>query len=107
MSRIVMWPLLLVVLGWIFWGEHAAPWEPASFLHPLGTDEFGRDALSAMLLAVLVSAAKGTLLAVLSLLVGGAAAYAIAMHQSSTVSWLVAQATLVIESVPLMLWLLS
>lgn len=106
MIAAILWPVLTAIVAWHFWDASAHMWLSASFAHPMGTDEYGRDLLATTCVAILVSGVKGTLLAGLALAVGGATGYVIAMHRWRAVAWTVARLTLVIESVPLFLWLL-
>lgn len=106
MIHALKWPALIAIIAWAFWSQDGLTWQPASIRHPLGTDEFGRDVLATTCAAILGSGIKGALLACLALGVGGATGYAIAMLEWRATAWIVSQLTLVIESVPLLLWLL-
>lgn len=107
MIKVAIIPLLVIVLATLFFQDGVAPWDGGTLSHPLGTDEFGRDMLGALCVAVLNSAWKGGLLALLAVTVGLLVAYGIAMIESIIISRFVILTTLIIESVPLLLWIMA
>lgn len=106
MIQVLIPPALLLLATITYWANGQPDWQGPSVAHPLGTDEFGRDMLATMCATLLLSGVKGSLLAFLAMTVGGAAGYAMAMLESKPLRWLVSQLSIVIESVPLFLWIL-
>lgn len=106
MIKVALIPIGLIILAALFWQEGAIPWESATLSHPLGTDEFGRDILSTLCIAVLNSAWKGGALAFLAVVVGLLVGYGMAMVESRVMTRFVVLTTLIIESIPLLLWIM-
>ena len=48
--------MLCLLVSDFFRGQNGEQWLTPTFLHPLGTDEFGRDILATSILATLLSA---------------------------------------------------
>ena len=83
-----------------------AEWATPSLLHPLGTDEYGRDALAVALLSAATSAAKGTAVAALAFALAFSCAVVRSWRQDSIIGDAIDATLLVLDSVPLLLWLL-
>jgi ABC-type dipeptide/oligopeptide/nickel transport system permease subunit len=106
MIRILLPPFLILLICIVFWSENQAMWQAASFGHPLGTDEFGRDMLATLCASILRSAIKGFLLAFLAIAVGILTGYWMVWVESKIVSAVVKILTMIIESIPLFLWVM-
>lgn len=110
MRSILAPPVILVILiGTLTWliGGTDEPWLAPSLSHPLGTDEFGRDLLLSTLLATLISALKGIWITAVAFASAGTVAYLTVMRESRVFSWLLRGGTQVVESIPLLLWVLA
>jgi ABC-type dipeptide/oligopeptide/nickel transport system permease subunit len=107
MAKIIILPLFfLAIFCCIFWGDSNEAWDVFSLRHPLGTDEFGRDMFSAVSASILASAIKGAMLSLLAMAIGVISGYCIVFTDSKIISWLVNLSALVLESIPLMLWMM-
>ena len=106
MIKAIFPPFLLILICILFWKEGEVAWEAASLWHPLGTDEFGRDMLSVLCASMLISAFKGVLLSLLATIVGILAGYCMILLESKIASGIVGLLTLVVESIPLLLWIM-
>lgn len=86
--------------------EPAAPWLPPALMHPLGTDEFGRNILSASLAAGGVSLAKGFCIALATLIVALVLAEGITLSRHRLPAIAIRGAASVVESIPSVLWVM-
>lgn len=82
------------------------PWMPPTWSSPLGTDEFGRDLLLVSLLATCISLAKGIMLAAIAAGIGLLAGVVVGLSGSDTLKLGLRFFSGVVESVPLVLWVL-
>lgn len=98
-------PVLGTVLLLYYWSDRGDQWLPLSLLHPLGSDEFGRDILASVIAAAGFSLLKGIVITVTTLLIAVVVAELVSLPRSS-VSFPVRVAASVIESIPIILWVL-
>lgn len=99
-------PLLLLAVAWLTADANGATWAPSSLAHPLGTDEFGRDILYTAIAAAGLSLAKGLAMTGAVLLLGFIVAEAITLAPSTVLSATVRTITRIVESVPVVMWVL-
>jgi peptide/nickel transport system permease protein len=83
-----------------------AAWYPPTVFAPLGGDEFGRNHALVLLVSLGRSLALGTLLASAVIIISTLAGWSISIRQGTIISWLVRSISILVESVPLYLWLL-
>lgn len=83
------------------------PWQAPSTLHLLGTDEFGRDMLLSLSIAAMQSLVTGMILAALVMIVATTIAAWIALRAPAGVGRLQLAIAQVVESVPVMIWVLA
>ena len=81
-------------------------WLPPQILHPLGTDEFGRDILATALAAAALSLGKGTAIAAATMALGLFFASLATARGSRHAEFLVSAAAAVVESIPIVLWVM-
>lgn len=106
MKRLAVPPLCLLAIYLALPWALTDAWLPPSIVHPLGTDEFGRDLLANVILSTGLSALKGLGLAVLAVAFAGLVAYYAVVRGSRTVTVLLRGMTNVVESIPVLLWIL-
>ena len=106
MKRLAVPPLCLLAIYLALPWALTDAWLPPSLVHPLGTDEFGRDLLANVILSTGLSALKGLGLAVLAFAFAGLVAYFAVVRGSRTVAVLLRGMTNVVESIPVLLWVL-
>jgi len=100
-------PALICGLVWLFHTESPGDaWQPGSFLHPLGTDEFGRDVLSTLFAAAGFSLFKGILVTLVSITLALILAELATQHISSRVGAIIRLTLNIVESVPTVLWVM-
>jgi ABC-type dipeptide/oligopeptide/nickel transport system permease subunit len=104
--KIILPPLFGLMLFTVFSGEPGDQWEVPSLEHPLGTDEFGRDVIATALAASGSSLIKGLIVTVVALAAPILGAELITLRHSALGSILVRVAASVIESIPVVLWVL-
>lgn len=83
------------------------PWSAAGFPALLGTDEFGRDQLAVLLAATGRSVAGGLLLAGVTILVALSLSYLLVFRKARLLAGFQSAATHIVESVPVMIWVLA
>jgi ABC-type dipeptide/oligopeptide/nickel transport system permease subunit len=106
MKKIILLTLFLVMLFIVFQGESDKTWSTASFRHPLGTDEFGRDMLAVCSAAILISILKGFALGLLAMSLGIMCGYLTVFSKSIIFRKFIELSLLCLESIPLMLWIM-
>jgi peptide/nickel transport system permease protein len=99
-------PLTTGVIAILFDGSPGRPWAAPSWAHPLGADEFGRDLLATTAQTIIVSVLSGLALTAVSLATAGAAAVAAVLLRSRLATIVVTGAGQVVESIPVLLWVL-
>lgn len=87
-------------------GEPEAPWQAPSLQHPLGTDEFGRDLLATTSRAMAWSLLDGVVYAAFVGIIATATAFTAVVMNNRVVAAAVAISGHVVESIPLLFWLL-
>ena len=105
-KKIVIFPLILFILFLLFETDASQSWSAVSWRHPLGTDEFGRDILATVCISMLKSIFKAIILSSIAMFLGFLCAYTIVFFRSRTLSRLIDICALIIESIPLMLWVM-
>ena len=98
-------PCVGAVLFYAFWSAPGAQWVPASAVHPLGTDEFGRDLLAAVFAAAGLSLLKGLAITAAALAASIAATELVTLRPRSGLAAAVRLSANIVESVPVVLWI--
>ena len=101
--------VLLAYLGAVFAGltdPSGAPWGSPSLRNPLGFDEFGRDLLATACVAAVNSLLYGVACALAALAAASAIGYLAAFSRSRSLALALDAANRVIESVPVVVWVL-
>jgi peptide/nickel transport system permease protein len=108
MRRIlILLPLLLILACAILHPQmRSEPWLGPALERPLGTDEFGRDALLVLLAASGRSLAFGAFLAVVVTIIALGLAYMLVFRASPAVRGTALAAVQIVESVPVVIWVL-
>lgn len=106
MVRIGLLLPLVIGLGLflVFSGESRLQWANTSLMHPLGTDEFGRDVLSTVLAATGLSLLKGLLITAVTLAAAVIVAELVTLPRTSKLAIVVRATASIVESVPVVLW---
>lgn len=99
-------PLIGALFVSVFWSPNGEPWDAASLFHPMGTDEFGRDVLATVIAAAGLSLLKGLAITAMTLLSAVAVAELITLRRSAAFSVSVRLSASIIESIPIVLWVL-
>lgn len=102
--RILLPPGVGLLLYLLFSGDQTDAWLTSSLAHPLGTDEFGRDILATLLMSSGLSMAKGLFLTIPCLAIAVMLAELITLRALPVVAHLVRWSAGVVESVPVVLW---
>ena len=102
---LILPPGIGAVLLCVFWSASGAQWTPASVVHPLGTDEFGRDLLATVLAATGLSLSKGLAIAATALGASIVATEMVTLRPRSGLAAVVRLCANVLESVPIVLWI--
>lgn len=105
-TQLLLPPLVGFTLFYLFSGEPGDPWAPPGFSHPLGTDEFARDVLATALAATGLSLLKGIAMTAATLVIAIVCAELATLRSSSAFSVVVRASASIIESVPVVLWVL-
>ena len=104
---LILMPILVgLVLLLLFDKQDNVIWQEATLNHPLGTDEFGRDILSTLLIATGLSLAKGIFITGVTLFIAIIVAEIITMRNQPGLTFVVKLLSSIVESVPVMLWVL-
>ncbi|MBV9930622.1 MAG: ABC transporter permease subunit [Alphaproteobacteria bacterium] len=109
MSRILRLIPLVLILGFAPFNSAADqnPWAAPELLHPLGTDEFGRDALLTLLIASARSIALGTSLAIGVTAAATLFAYWLVFRSGRFGGAALLSLIQVVESIPVVIWVLA
>ena len=108
MTRLLFIPLLLLLAaGFLEAPAHQDTWSPASWQHPLGTDEFGRDLLRVLLISTGRSTLFGALLSAMAVTLATLTAAATTLQAFPPVAAAIRLVTQAVESVPIFLWVLA
>lgn len=99
-------PLAFAVVAVLCLGGPERPWMPPTISSPLGTDEFGRDVLGTAIVSAGLSLSKGLAMMGATMLLGLLAAEVITLSRSSVLSESVRVLTRVVESIPVVFWVL-
>ncbi len=114
-ARILKWrvmvgvfgvPLFLAILALLCAADSGQPWSSPTIFHPLGCDEFGRDVLSTAIVAAGLSLSKGLAMTSAILILGLLSAEFVTLVRSSALSEAIRLIARVIESIPVVLWVL-
>ncbi len=98
--------LLLLSFGAAGAAVSESAWLHPTLMHPLGTDEFGRDVTLVLLISVGRSLASALTLAGLGLFISATIAVAVALLHVRVLSILLQIANQIIESIPVFVWVL-
>lgn len=101
----ILLPLAVgLLLYLLFSADQTAAWLTPSLAHPLGTDEFGRDILATLLASAGLSMTKGLLITIPCMIIAIVFAELITLRSLPAIAHLVRLSAGVVESVPVVLW---